>query len=482
MNNPTAKAWSLAQEPWRYLKPMMDAALFVLAFLLAYWVRYGLQWFIAVEPAYLVPLWVYTPSIVILTLTLLLVHWVEGAYRVERGRTLLDELYIVFRATLVAIATVIVIVFLTGPAYYSRLIFGYTGIASLVFLGIARGVERTVIGERHRRGKGIERVLIVGAGEMGRTIIRAVMARPELGYQVVGFVDDDPDKTHTSIGPYPSLGTTDELLDAMRDASVDVVIVTLPWTSHGKIMQIVRRCQLQEVQVRIVPDLFQIALSSVVVETLDGIPLFGLREPRLRGWQRLFKRTVDLVVSLLILFVLSPILLVLAIAIKLDSPGPVVFCQTRVGQGRRQFTCFKFRTMQADAEKQLATLRVHNEATGPIFKMRDDPRRTRVGRFLRRTSLDELPQIWNVVRGEMSLIGPRPPIPAEVTEYEPWHLQRLQAPPGITGLWQVSGRSDLTFDEMVLLDVYYIENWSPLMDLRIVLKTIPTVLFGKGAY
>ncbi len=147
MNNPTAKAWSLAQEPWRYLKPMMDAALFVLAFLLAYWVRYGLQWFIAVEPAYLVPLWVYTPSIVILTLTLLLVHWVEGAYRVERGRTLLDELYIVFRATLVAIATVIVIVFLTGPAYYSRLIFGYTGIASLVFLGIARGVERAVIGE-----------------------------------------------------------------------------------------------------------------------------------------------------------------------------------------------------------------------------------------------------------------------------------------------------------------------------------------------
>ncbi len=472
----------VAQEPWRYLKPLVDGALFVVAFLLAYWVRYGLQWFIAVEPAYLVPLWVYTPSIVMLTLTLLLVHWVEGAYRMERGRSLLDELYIVFRATLVSIATVIVVVFLTSPSYYSRLIFGYTGIASLVFLGMARGIERAVIRERHRRGKGIERVLIVGAGEMGRTIIRAVMARPELGYQIVGFVDDNPDKTKTSIGPYPSLGTIDDLLDATRDASVDQVIVTLPWTSHSRILQIVRRCQLQDVQVRIVPDLFQIALSSVSVETLDGIPLFGLREPRLQGWQRLFKRTADLFFSLLVLLLLSPVFLVLAIAIKLDSPGPVVFCQTRVGLGRRHFTCFKFRTMRADAEQHLAALLAHNEATGPIFKMRDDPRRTRVGRFLRRTSLDELPQIWNVLRGDMSLIGPRPPIPAEVEEYEPWHLQRLQAPPGITGLWQVSGRSDLTFDEMVLLDVYYIENWSPLMDLRIVLKTVPTVLLGSGAY
>jgi exopolysaccharide biosynthesis polyprenyl glycosylphosphotransferase len=472
----------LVQEPWRYLKPLVDGVLFVVAFLLAYWIRYGLQWFIAVEPIYLVPLGVYVPSIIMLTMTLLMVHWVEGAYRVERGRSLLDELYVVFRATLVSIATVIVIVFLTGPSYYSRLIFGYTGIASLVLLGVARGIERAVIRERHRRGKGIERVLIVGAGEMGRTIIRAVMARPELGYQIVGFVDDDPDKAETSIGPYPSRGTTDDLMDAIRDVSADQVIVTLPWTSHSKILQIVRRCQILKVQVRIVPDLFQIALSSVMVETLDGIPLFGLREPRLRGWQRFFKRVADLAVSVLALLLLSPVFLVLAIAIKLDSPGPVVFCQTRVGLGRRHFVCFKFRTMRVDAEQQLAALLAHNEATGPIFKMRDDPRRTRVGRFLRRTSLDELPQIWNVVRGEMSLIGPRPPIPAEVEEYEPWHLQRLQVPPGITGLWQVSGRSDLTFDEMVLLDVYYIENWSPLMDLRIVLKTIPTVLFGSGAY
>lgn len=480
MNKPSrAGSWPVL---WRYLRPLIDAGLAVLAFRVAYWVRYGLQWFLAVEPAFLVPLSVYTLSIVGLTLMLLLVHWLEGAYRIERGRTLLDELYIVFRSTLVAIATVIVIVFLTTPSYYSRLIFGYTGVAALLLLGAMRTIERAVLNARRRRGLGIQRAVIVGAGEIGRTVMRAVMARPELGYRIVGFLDDSPDRTGFQIGHYPFLGATHDLQEVLADGHVDQVIITLPWTSYRKILQIVTLCQRSSVQVRIVPDLFQIALSSVVVENLDGIPLFGVREPRLQDWERLFKRGCDLLLASLGLVLIVPLYAILAVAIKLDSPGPVIFRQTRVGQGQRQFSCLKFRTMFVNAEEQLDTLRERNEATGPIFKIKDDPRRTRVGRFLRRTSLDELPQIWNVLKGEMSVIGPRPPIPAEVESYEPWHLQRLQAPPGITGLWQTSGRSDLTFDEMVLLDIYYIENWSPLMDLRILLKTIPTVLFGSGAY
>ncbi len=472
---PTAK-W------WRYGRPLVDLVLFVLAFLLAYWVRYDLQWFRQVEPAYHVPLRVYWPSIAGLSVLLLLAHWVEGAYRGERGRTLLDELYIVFRSTLVAIATAIVFVFLTGPSYYSRLILGYTGIAALLLLGTERVVERMILNARHRKGKGVERVIIVGAGEIGRAVMRAVMARPELGYRIVGFVDDDPERISAPLGPFPPLGTTNDLPEVIRHTPVDQVIITLPWMSHRKILHIVRSCQSGQVQVRIVPDLFQISLSSVVVDNLDGIPLFGVREPSLRDWQRLVKRSSDLMIASLALVLLSPLFGVIALAIKLDSPGPVIFRQTRVGRGRRTFTCFKFRTMVVDAEDKLEGLRERNEASGPIFKIKEDPRRTRVGRWLRRLSLDELPQIWNVLRGEMSLIGPRPPIPAEVEEYEPWHYQRLEVQPGITGLWQVSGRSDLTFDEMVLLDVYYIENWSPLMDLRILLKTIPTVLFGSGAY
>jgi exopolysaccharide biosynthesis polyprenyl glycosylphosphotransferase len=308
------------------------------------------------------------------------------------------------------------------------------------------------------------------------------VARPELGYKIVGFVDDDPERAQTDIGRYPALGATDNLPSVINTHDVDQVIVTLPWISHRKILDIMRQCARDNVRVRIVPDLFQMTLSRVVVEQLDGIPLLGIREPSLHHWQALFKRGIDLCMASFGLIVFSPLMLIAAVAIKMESSGPIIFEQTRLGRNQRRFTCLKFRSMYVGAESQLEELRQENESTGPIFKMRDDPRQTRVGRILRRTSLDELPQLWNVLKGEMSIIGPRPPIPSEVEAYDPWHLRRLEVRPGITGLWQVSGRSDLTFDEMVLLDIYYIENWSPLLDLRILLKTVPTVLLGKGAY
>jgi len=468
--------------PWVYLKPAVDACLFVVAFLIAYYWRYELQWLRTVEPSFMVPIRVYVPSIAALTLILVIVHWVEGAYRPTRGRGLFEDLIIAFRSIVVGIATAIVIVFLTTPSYYSRLIFAYTGVASLVLVGISRSIEHAVQNHRHRRGLGVDRVLIVGVGENGRSVIRAIMARPELGYRIVGFLDDDPNKAHASIGPFSGLGSTEALLNVIAQEAVDEVIIALPSASHRKTLQIARAAEAAGTRVRIVPDLFQMAISSVVIENLDGIPLLGIRQPSLLDWRRVWKRLSDIVISVLTLVITAPLFLVLAIAIKLDSPGPVIFRQTRVGSGERLFTCFKFRTMTVDAEERLNELRDRNEADGPLFKMRDDPRRTRVGRLLRRLSLDELPQFWNVLRGDMSVIGPRPPIPAEVAQYEPWHLRRLEVPPGITGLWQVSGRSDLTFDEMVLLDIYYIENWSPLLDLRILLKTVPTMLFGGGAY
>jgi exopolysaccharide biosynthesis polyprenyl glycosylphosphotransferase len=467
---------------WAYLKPLLDAVLFVAAFLIAYYLRYEVQWLRQVEAAFVVSLRVYIPSIIGLTVTLVLVYWLEGAYRLTHGRTLLDEIAIAFRATLLGIAAVIVIVFIATPSYYSRLIFGYTGIAALVLVSASRSIERAIVNRRHRQGRGVERVLIVGVGDSGRAVMRAIMARPELGYKIVGFLDDDPDKAHVNIGPFEALGSTEALQGIIADRAIDQVIIALPSAFHRKIVQIARQCEAAGTRARIVPDLFRTAISSVVVENLDGIPVLEVREPSLHIWQRALKRLSDLVIAGLATVFVAPLYLLIAIAIKLDSPGPVIFCQTRVGRDQRQFVCFKFRTMYVDAEARLAELQDRNEADGPIFKIRDDPRRTRVGRLLRRTSLDELPQLWNVLRGEMSIIGPRPPIPAEVEKYEPWHLQRLDISPGITGLWQVSGRSDLTFDEMVLLDVYYIENWSPLLDLRIMVKTLPTVLFGSGAY
>ena len=467
---------------WDYIKPLADMFLVFLSFEIAYWVRYELQWIRQVEPAYLVPFGVYLPSVVALVTIQVLVYWREGAYSRGGEPSVGDDLYKVLRGTLTGIAAMIIIVFLSTPSYYSRLIFGYAGIFTLITIGISRIIEHAIVTARLKRGIGVERLLIVGAGELGRSVMRAVVARPELGYQIVGFVDDNPDKAHTDIGRYPALGATENLRELIYSQAVDQVIVTLPWASHVKIAQIARQCERCRVAVRIVPDLFQMTLGRVVVDSLDGIPLLGIREPALRSWQVAAKRATDTILAALGLILLSPVLAIAALAIKLDSPGPVVFRQTRVGRGGRRFTCLKFRSMYLDAEERLRALCQQNEATGPIFKMRDDPRRTRVGRFLRRTSIDELPQLVNVLKGEMSIVGPRPAIPAEVDAYEAWHLRRLEVWPGITGLWQVSGRSNLTFDEMVLLDIYYIENWSPLLDLRILFKTIPTVLLGKGAY
>jgi len=231
-----------------------------------------------------------------------------------------------------------------------------------------------------------------------------------------------------------------------------------------------------------VPDLFQLALSRVDIEDLGGIPIIGVKEISITGWNLAFKRTSDIVLSLAVLVLLFPLMLLISVAIKLDSPGPVLFKQVRVGRDGRRFVFYKFRSMRQGAEEERPQLADLDETVGPIFKIRRDPRCTRLGRFLRRTSLDELPQLYNVLRGEMSLVGPRPAIPVEVEQYQEWHRKRLEVSPGMTGLWQVSGRSQLTFDEMCLLDIYYLENWSPLLDLKIALKTIPAVLAGTGAY
>jgi exopolysaccharide biosynthesis polyprenyl glycosylphosphotransferase len=310
--------------------------------------------------------------------------------------------------------------------------------------------------------------------------MRNLVALPALGYQVVGFVDDDVSKG--DLGRFRALGTLDNLGSVLKGERVDEVIITLPWTNHRTIMGLVRICEKLGVRARVVPDLFQLSLTHVDFDDIGGIPLMSLREARISRGGRLVKRLLDFTLAALGLLLSAPLWLLVALAIKLESPGPVVFTQRRVGEKCRLFDIHKFRSMRLGAEEQQAELRGRNEASGPLFKIKDDPRVTRLGPFLRRRSLDEIPQLWNVLRGEMSIVGPRPGLPSEVAQYQPWHRQRLEVPPGITGLWQVSGRSDLSFDEMCLLDIYYIENWSLGLDLSIMLRTIPRVLFAQGAY
>jgi exopolysaccharide biosynthesis polyprenyl glycosylphosphotransferase len=462
---------------------LTDAVLINLAFAAAYWVRYDLQWFRAVDPAYDAPYSGYVPFAVALTALLLIIYKLGGVYDQRRGASWFDEFYAIVSGTTIGIVVMIVAALFYQPLLPSRLIFLYAALLISAILGLSRWGKNIALGQLRKRGIGVDRVLIVGAGEVGRVIMRNIVAQPQLGYQVVGFVDDDPGKSRTDIGRFKALGGIDNLPQVVQEEAIDEVIITLPWMHHRKILGIMRQCERERVRARIVPDLFQLALSRVDIEDLGGIPIIGVKEISITGWNLAFKRASDIVVSLAGLILLSPLMLLISVAIKLDSPGPILFKQVRVGKGgRHRFVCYKFRSMRQGAEEERPQLGDQDEVVGPTFKIRHDPRCTRVGRFLRRTSLDELPQLYNVLRGEMSLVGPRPAIPLELEQYEEWHRRRLEIWPGITGLWQVSGRSRLTFDEMCLLDIYYLENWSPLLDLKIALKTIPAVLAGRGAY
>jgi len=470
----------------RYLSiavAISDVIMINLAFAIAYWLRYGLQWFAAVDEANFVPYTAFIPISLTLTVLLLGIYKLNGVYDQPRGASWFDEAYRLVTGTATGIILMVfVIVFLFRPLFYSRLIFLYAGVLITVFLSTSRLVMRMVRNHLRKKGRGIDRLLIVGVGEVGRTVMRHVVAQPSLGYQVIGFVDDDPDKGRTDIGRFRALGSTANLPRLVKELAVDEVIITLPWMYHRKIVSIIAQCEREQVRVRIVPDMFQMTLSHLDVEDLGGIPTVGVRDISISAGERVFKRTIDVAISLTGLVLLLPFFLLIALLIRLDSRGPVFFTQIRVGKGEKLFACYKFRSMREGAEAEQEKLLTLNEADGPLFKMRDDPRITRVGRFLRRLSLDELPQLLNVLMGHMSMVGPRPATPAEVQRYQPWHKGRLEIAPGITGLWQVSGRSELTFDEMVLLDLYYIENWSPLLDLQIMLRTVPKAIIGEGAY
>jgi exopolysaccharide biosynthesis polyprenyl glycosylphosphotransferase len=466
--------------PWVTL--IVDVLLINLALPIAYWLRYDLQLFRGVDPANNVPYSVYLPMAGLLTMVLILANRHESAYDLSRSRSLSRDLYGVLNATTTAIMLLVVLVFFYRRLFYSRIIFIYAGILILLFLGLARVARHAILARMRQTGHGVDRVLIIGAGEVGRAVMRNIIAEPELGYRVIGFLDDDPTKAGTDIGPIRALGPIESVPQVIKDNAIDVVMVTLPWQYHLKIIRLVGETEHIGVRAAVVPDLFQLSMGGVLVEEINGIPLISIKQTTLTGMNQVIKRIFDLLVTIPALMLTSPLWLLAAVAIRLDSPGPIFFRQVRVGRHGEPFTFYKFRSMRQDAEAELEKLRALNEASGPLFKIRDDPRQTRVGRFIRRTSIDELPQFLNVLRGEMSLVGPRPGLPSEVAQYHDWQRRRLDIQPGLTGLWQVRGRSDLTFDEMVMLDIYYGENWSLGTDMQILVRTVPQALFGDGAY
>lgn len=469
----------------RWLIPtviLSDSVLINIAFLLAYEVRYRLQLFRPVEPEFDNPIDVYFPFMIVLTILLIVAYQLDSVYVPRRLGMWLDQMSRLVRSTMIAMLIMIGITFIYQPFFYSRLIYLYATILIIVLLGLSRQLWGVVLSQLRQRGIGVSRVLIVGAGDVGRMVIRTVMAQPEFGYRIMALVDDVVERSALSIGPVPAIEGTQRLPQIIAEKNIDEVIVTLPWSDHQRILDIFQLCESLGVRARTVPDLFQLSLNRVDVEDLGGVPVIGLKAASIRGANLIVKRIMDVALGSLVLLITSPLMILAALAIKLDSPGPIIFRQKRVGAHGQEFVVFKFRSMREGADEEKERLLEFNEMNGPLFKMRTDPRTTRVGRFIRRLSLDELPQLFNVLRGEMSLVGPRPHTSAEVAQYQHWQQQVLEAPPGMTGLAQVSGRAQLSFDEQCLLDIYYIENWSPALDLKILLRTVPKALSGEGAY
>lgn len=465
----------------RYLTIAADLLLINLAFMLAYVARYRWEWLRPV--VFQEPYADYLGQQAVLTLLLIATFAQQKVWRRRRGEFWVDEMSRIFAATAAGIMLMMASTFFFQPSPFSRLMLVWALLFIVLFVGAARLVRRGLLAYLYRRGIRADRALVVGAGEAGRGVIRTLLARSDLGFKVIGYLDDSVGENNLGSGRIPHLGSYDELDSVLRqNGGLHTVFIALPGEKHREILTLVNECQTHGVRAQVVPDLLQLSLNRVEFNNMAGIPMLGVRDMRRSRTSRLLKRVMDLGFVLVLSVPVLLLAAVIALAIKLDSRGPVLYSGVRVGRDGKLFNMYKFRSMVADADRQKQALLDRNEADGPIFKIKDDPRLTHVGRWLRRSSLDELPQLYNVLLGQMSLVGPRPPLPEEVAAYRPWQMQRLSVIGGITGLWQVSGRSDLTFDELCLLDIYYIENWSLTLDIRILLQTIPHAFFGRGAY
>ncbi len=470
--------------PPAWVQPAVDFALILAAFALAYTARYRLSTFRPVLEINQADFGPYIPFALIYAAILWLIYQGNGLYRAARGRALMEEVYLISSGVASGIVVLLALFFIFQPLVFSRLMLLYVAVITVTLLLLARIARRVVEARLRRRGIGVERVLVVGAGDAGQAILRVMMARRNLGYQPIGYMDEtDGDDKRADLGRVKWLGSPENLRSTIRRYHVDLVVIALPWSSHSLIQSLTRTARRAGADVRLVPDVFQLNMRQVQVENLDGIPLLGVNsEQSFKGTSRLFKRAIDIGLIVLASPLLLAVFALTALAIRLEGPGPVLYTARRVGEDGREFDMLKFRSMIPDADKYQQQL-VEQLGEDPRHpKIRNDPRVTRVGRLIRATSVDELPQLINVLLGQMSLVGPRPPTPDEVALYEPWHLQRLAGIPGMTGLWQVSGRSHVPFDEMCLLDIYYLENWSVWLDLRILFMTLPHVLLRQGAY
>ena len=428
-------------------------------------VRGGLLMFVALSPIWLAALWAF------------------GLYRVPGrsigGANLAETLNGPTALTVATWLVLIVLVLIEGArAPVGALIVFW--LIAIVLVPLCRVISRRTIWSTAAMQ---ERVLIIGAGEVGHVLAAKISKHPEYRITLVGFLDDGEPRSNGAGGPpVPTIGAFSDLQHVLLEQRVDRVIVAFSRARHDDFLRIVRACADLAVRVNIVPRLFEVVSSRALVDDVEGIPLLDVGHVELSRFNMVVKRAFDLVVGGCVFLLFLPILAVMAVVIKVDSRGPVFFRQERMGRGGKSFMIYKFRSMYVGADAMREDLAEQNEYSGPMFKIKLDPRVTRVGHFIRRWSIDELPQIINVMTGDMSLVGPRPLWVDEARQVRGWTQKRLDITPGITGLWQVLGRSDIPFDEMVKLDYMYVTGWSLSWDIKLLLQTIPAVLEKRGAY
>ncbi len=407
-----------------------------------------------------------------------LVLWSQGLNRLRARWTARGEIIDVLRATAIFVAVILSLLFLFKLPDVSRslLLTLFPGLA--VSAIVTRVVLRRIQVFLRDRGRNTRFMLILGTTPVSQTFADLVESHHALGLRVIGHLttgsDDDADPTR------PILGRLEDIEEILHTNVVDEVAICLPFSQWSRIDDLARLCEEEGKIVRIPMHVLERTLTSGRVEEFEGVPIYSLLSGPDRILSLLAKRALDVVGGTVLAILLTPAMLLIAALIVRDSPGPAVFRQRRVGLHGRTFDVHKFRTMNLDAEERLAELVDRNEINGNAFKMTNDPRVTRLGGWLRRTSLDELPQLWNVVRGEMSLVGPRPPLPSEVSGYDIWHRRRLSMKPGMTGLWQIRARREPDFDRWVETDLEYIDGWSFWLDLKIIAQTIPAVVGRTG--
>jgi len=407
-----------------------------------------------------------------------------GMYDSFRIKHISDVLFIVIETTFVGIGFFGSFLFITKIHSISRLQIGYSFLLAALFISIEKILLIKYFRYQRKKGINIRNFLIVGTGKRAQDFINLINKHAEWGIKAIGLIDDDTSRVSAgTMYGYKILGTIDDIPNIIHNHVVDEVLFVVPRSWLNKIEKIISYvCEVEGIKVSVAIDLFEHHLSKAKYSYLDTLPLLTFDSTPDELIQLLIKRLFDFFSSIIAILILSPVFLITAMIIKVSSKGPIFFRQQRCSLSGRRFTLYKFRTMVVDAELKLEELLAYNEMQGPVFKMENDPRLTKAGKFLRKFSIDELPQFWNVFRGDMSLVGPRPPLPAEVDKYEPWQRRRLSMRPGITCLWQARGRNKINdFDEWMELDLEYIDNWSLWFDFKILLKTVPVVLFGIGA-